>query len=285
MMRQACKIVGFSIFFLSSGVFAAGEETVSATKTWTDYKIITDRNIFSRYRTKTVPMSQVQQQVVVVPEQSYYTLRGITRQSDGYISFIEDSRTAALTRSRQGDSIAGGRITGINMDCISYENGGKTLKVEIGMNLEGLVVSAGMQYLSSGSGRSQGNGGFPGIGQSQGLGQMPGMGQSQPSEQGAEAGQTPSNGQQQGVGWRRQATGQTQSTGRSAAEMQPQAAGQSQPTGQSGATGRIQRTANSSSAGQEGTSTVQPVTGTQQQGADSDDIVQRLKERRKKELE
>src|SRR4030042_2506406 len=155
MMRQACKIVGFSILFLSSGAFAAGEETGSATKSWDDYKIISERNIFSRYRTKAVPMSQLQQQVVVVPEQSYYTLRGITRQSDGYISFIEESRTADVTRFRKGDSIAEGRVIGIDMDYISYENEGKTLKVEIGMNLEGKVSGPGTQYLSSGFGRAQ----------------------------------------------------------------------------------------------------------------------------------
>ncbi len=296
MMKQACKIIGFCMLFLSSGALAAGEETGPATKSWDDYRIITERNIFSRYRTKTIPMSQVKEQVVVVPEQSYYTLRGVTKQTDGHISFIEDSRTAAVTRFRNGDSIAEGRITAINMDYISYENAGKTLKVEIGMNLEGQVSGPGTQYLSSGFGRAQGNAGFPVMGQAQGTGQVPGMGQSQTggqfqgrgqvpamgqiqsTGQGASTGQTQANGQQQGMGQRPAMGGQSQRTGQAAAGMQPQAMGQSQQAGQAAAAGQKQTTVNSSSAGQAAGAAVQPA-------ADTDDIMQRLKERRKKELE
>jgi len=303
-MRLACKIVGFSILLFYSGAFASGEEPEKAPRSWDDYKIITQRNIFSRYRTKAVPMSQVQEQVLVVPEQSYYTLRGITKQSDGYISFIEDSRTVSVTRFRKGDSIADGRVTEIDMDHISYENGGKDLSVEIGMNLEGHVSGAGMQYLSSGSGRTQPNGEFSGIAQSRGMGQQgppggvigqaegqfqgrgqePAMGQFQPTGQGSDAGQSQSIGQVQGMG-QREAARTTQPAGQSGPAMQLRAPGQSQTGGQAGATGQLQTIVDSSGAGQAEVLTVQPVTGAQQEASDSDDIMQRLKERRKKELE
>lgn len=271
MERQAFNIIGFCMLFLSCCAPAAAEETGPAAKSWDDYKIITERNIFSRYRTKTAPVSQLQQPAVVVPEQGYYTLRGITKQPDGYISFIEDSRTAMVNRFRNGDSIAKGRITAITMDYISYENQGKTLRVEIGMNLEGQVSGTGMQYPSSGFGRSQGNAGSPVTGQApvmgpgQGMGQAPGMDQTQTDGQFQGRGQGP-------------AMGQFQSAGQPAASIQPQAMGQSQQAGQSVSAGQRQTTVNSPGAGQTGETAAQPA-------ADNDEIMQRLKERRKKELE
>lgn len=242
MMRY--KFIGFSILFLSSIAFTTEEETKEAAKTWDDYKIIAERNIFSRYRTKALPFSEVRQPVVV-PEESYFTLRGITKESNGYVSFIEDSRTMGITRLRKGDSIAEGRITGITLDYLYYENEGKTEKVEIGMNLEGQVVSSGMKYASSGfeSSQVQRNSRFSETEKSQGMGQFPSIDQMP--------------GMDQSQGGRGQMPGMDQS----------------------------QSIVQSSSAGQPSTAQTQAITGTQQQGASSDDIIQRLKERRKKELE
>jgi len=284
------KIIGLSILFLSSLAFAVEEETKEKDATWNDYKIIAERNIFNRYRTGVVVIPR-QQQVVVPSEQSYYTLRGIARQADGYISFIEDTRTANVTRFKKGDAVAEGKISAISMDEVTYEYGDKALKVKIGMNLEGDVLSRDMRYFSSGNGAFQARNSFaemgqiPGMSQAQGgMGQLPGMDQSQTGNQfqgrgaqGRGMGQfqysgptTPpsqfqQNGQQQGID-QRQVMGQTQSKGQSASTIQSQTTGQS------------------SVAGQTGQTTTQAVTGTGQSEG-SEDILERLKERRKKELE
>ena len=301
MTRKFYRGIGFSLLLLSSMAFAEGEETKGVMKTWDSYKVITEKNIFSRYRTKAVPISE-RQQVVVIPDQTYYTLRGITKQEDGYISFIENSRTMSVTRFRKGDSIAEGKITGISLDYITYEKEGKSLKIEIGMNLEGQVSSSGMQYASSGLGNSQRNTGFPGMGQmpggqsQDGMGQRPSIGQNQGG-----MGQFPSMDQNQGgmgqmpgqASGQDPTTGQNQGRGQGPGVMigqgQTQTTGQTQPAGQAQG-GRGQFTAiDQSQSSSQATVTIQAgtavQTGAQQQGESSDAILERLKEKRKKELE
>jgi len=292
------KIIGLSILFLSSIAFAADEETKEEKATWNDYKIIAEKNIFNRYRSGAVTTMR-QQQVMVASEQSYYTLRGITRQSDGYISFIEDARTAKVTRFKKGDAVAQGKVSAITMDDITYEYGDKALEIEVGMNLEGNVLGSGMQYYSSGNGSSQartgfpemgqmpgGMGQFPGMDQGQGgMGQMPGMGQSQMDDQfqgrgaqGRGVGQFQSSGQMTSMDQFQQ-NGQQQGAG------QRQAMEQAQTTSQSAVTGQSQSTGQASATPQAGQSTTQSVTTGAGPGESSDEILERLKERRKKELE
>lgn len=314
MMRY--KIIGLSILFLSSVAFAADEDTKEATVTWDDYKIVSERNIFNRYRTGAVTTSR-QQQVQVASEQSYYTLRGITRQSDGYISFIEDSRTASVSRFKKGDDVAEGKISAITMDDIAFEHGEKTLEIEIGMNLEGNVLSSGMQYYSTGNDSSQDMNGLPewgqmpgmdqtmgGMGQMQGMGRMqggmgqfPNMDQSQGGMgQMPGVGQTQTDDQSQGRGSQGRGMGQFQSSdqmtsmdqfqqnGQQQRTDQRQAISQSQTTGQSTTTVQSQSTVQSSIAGQISQTTAQSVTDTGDSES-SEEILERLKERRKKELE
>lgn len=307
MMRY--KIIGLSILFLSSVAFAADEDTKEEPATWNDYKIVAERNIFNRYRTGEVTTSR-QQQVQVASEQSYYTLRGITRQSDGYISFIEDSRTANVSRFKKGDTVAEGKISAITMDDIAYEYGEKTLEIEIGMNLEGNVLSSGMQYYSTGNDSSQAMNGFPergqmpgmdqaqgGMGQMPGMGQFPNMGQTQGGMgQMPGMGQTQTDDQSQGRGGQGRGMGQFQTAGPVASmgqfqqngqqqgTDQRQAVSQAQSTGQAETTGQSQSTGQSSIAVQSGQTTAQSVTDTG--GSESsEEILERLKERRKKELE
>ena len=149
-MKELYRIIGFSVLLSLSAIATRGE-TEENTKSWDDYRIITDRNIFSRNRTKAVKSSEVRRQKVsVASEQSYYTLRGITRQSDGFVTFLEDSRTMDVKKFRKGESIGEGTISEITLDYISYEYGDKTIKVEIGMNLEGQISSSETDYYFSG---------------------------------------------------------------------------------------------------------------------------------------
>jgi hypothetical protein len=309
MRKQDYAVIGFSILLLSSVAFAEDDAAKSGTKTWENYKAIAEKNIFSRSRTKAIPLSQLQQQVVVVPEQSYYSLRGITKESDVYIAFVEDSRSYRVTRARKGESVAGGKISDITMDDISYTLSGKTAKIEVGMNLEGQVASSGIQYASGNRGNLNGNTGFgsmgqfqqggmpggmqgsgmPGQGQQQGgMGQMPG---GQASGEGTTTGQTQGGRGQGPDGMMGQASDQTQTTGQ--AQFMEQAQGgrgqgsftmQSQTIGlQSQTPGQQSQTAGRTAASSQNSSVVQ--TGTQQQSESSDAILERLKERREKELE
>jgi len=300
-MGRGFGIAVFSLWLMSSAAIVCGEETkAAAIKSWDDYKVIAERNIFSRNRTRTVMLTEAQRQIVTVPEQRYHTLRGITKESDSYISFIEDSRTSGVNRYRKGDSVAEGKITEITLDNISFKQGGKTLKVEIGMNLEGQASTESMQNASMSGGpmnnsafgaMGQGPGGAGQQGQGGAAGQMPG-GMVQQRQAGM--GQMPDGTGQQGqrgmvqmsggMGPQGQDSGQTTSVGGQFQGRGSQAPGmnQSQATAQPVETGQPSATASlSQSSGQPRTTTQ----AAKEASESSDEIIQRLKEKRKKELE
>jgi hypothetical protein len=285
-MVRGYGIAVFSLWLMSSPAIICGEETkAAAIKSWDDYNVIAERNIFSRNRTRTVMLTEAQRQIVIVPERRYHTLRGITKESDSYISFIEDSRTSGVNRYRKGDSVAEGKITEITLDNISFKNGGKTLKVEIGMNLEGQASTESMQNTSM-SGGPMNSSAFGAMGQGPG-----GIGQ---EGQGGAAGQMPRGMVQQGqggmvqmpggMGPQGQESGQTTSAGGQFQGRGSQAPGmnQSQATAQPVETGQPSATANlSQSSGQ----TLTTTRAAKETSESSDEIIQRLKEKRKKELE
>jgi hypothetical protein len=273
-MAHGYRIIVFSLLLMSSTAIVYGEETKAASKSWDDYKIISERNIFSRNRTKTVVLTEIQKQVIIVPEQRYLTLRGITKQSDGYVSFIEDSRTSNVARHKKGDSVAAGKITDITLDSLSYKHGGKTLKIEIGMNLEGQTSTAYMENTSMSAGPMNSSGSAT-VGQGPGgMGQMPGgMGQQGQGVGQQGPGAMGQQGQSGAMGDQFQGRG-----GQGPGMNQAQAAGQSAGAGQSSATTNI-----SQSADQAQTTTQAAKAG--QSSESSDEIIQRLKEKRKKELQ
>jgi hypothetical protein len=253
-MVRGSKIFVFSLMLMSSASFVYGQETKAAVKSWDDFKIIAERNIFSRNRTKIVVLSETQRQVETVPEQRYHTLRGITKQADGYVSFIEDSRTSIVTRYRKGDPVAEGKIADITLDDISYKRGGKTLKIETGMNLEGQASVSYMQEASM-TGGPMNNSGFAAMGQMQG-----GTGQQGPGGMGQQVQGGAMGDQFQGRGGQGPGINQSQATG------QPEATTTiSQPADQTQTAAQAVKAGQSSESG--------------------DEILQRLKEKRKKELQ
>jgi len=251
-MAWRCRTICLSAILSLSASLVSGEEIKKAGKTWDDYKIISERNIFDRSRVKFMPVTEVQAPAVIIPEQTYYILRGVTQQAETLISFIEDSRTMEVKKVKKGEKIGGGKVGNITLDYISYEYGGKAVKVEIGMNLEGQASASGGQYYSSRPNLFQGNAQTQEMGQPQGAGLSPQAGQLPGQAQAPGAGQSP-------------VMGQGQST------TQPPPTGQGQPTAQPRAIDQSQTPAKA-------------VTETGQ-GENSSDVLQRLKERRKKELE
>jgi hypothetical protein len=58
------------------------------------------------------------------------------------LAMVEDSNSGTVVRVHAGDSISGGRVTGITFDDLAYEASGQTKHVEIGQNLEGQAASS-----------------------------------------------------------------------------------------------------------------------------------------------
>ena len=107
---------------------------------WEKYQVISRNNVFLRDRhassSSTSPATGTANQSALTPEQSV-VLTGIVREDDRYVAFTEDLRTRATTKIGLGDAIGTGRICGMTLDHIDYENGAGVTRVEIGKNLEG----------------------------------------------------------------------------------------------------------------------------------------------------
>lgn len=69
--------------------------------------------------------------------ESFFVLRGITRDEDGFIAFIEDTRTYNMARTRVGDSVTEGTVKNMTLDHMTFELNGETRQIEIGMDLGG----------------------------------------------------------------------------------------------------------------------------------------------------
>jgi hypothetical protein len=106
---------------------------------WADYGIILRRNIFSRQRTAPRPrVEPVERPPVPVPNpEAYFLLRGIVREGEAFLAFIEDTQSGEVLRLRPGDSVARGAVKALTLDELEYEMEDKTVTVRMGLDLEG----------------------------------------------------------------------------------------------------------------------------------------------------
>ena len=122
-----------------------------------DYLIISQRNIFSKNRTKKTESyfaGTPVQAVISRNEESYLILRGITKLGNSFTAFIEDSRTMNVMQVKKGAAVAGGKVAEINLDFLTYEDEGKSITVKMGMTMEG-AEAAGISGGASVTGFSQ----------------------------------------------------------------------------------------------------------------------------------
>ena len=113
---------------------AQGEERSVSDK----YGILLERSIFSRTRVRTVSRPPTTREV---RPGEVLVLAGTASLGGGgaYIAFIENSGTGATTRASVGDSMGQGKVTAVGFDFLEYQSGGRTVRVAVGQNLEGLA--------------------------------------------------------------------------------------------------------------------------------------------------
>jgi hypothetical protein len=140
---------GLILFILLSPASVWGDENTNEKAIWEDYRILSERNIFSRNRVK------VEKPVFVEPrsiqrepdrEEGYLVLRGVTKQADQFVAFIEDSRTMEIRKVLKNGIIGKGKIKKITLDYITYELEGKSARVNIGMTMGGEAAESVSGY-------------------------------------------------------------------------------------------------------------------------------------------
>ncbi len=116
----------------------AAKEPVKAPEkapasSWDKYKVLAERNLFLKDRSHRSDRPRAP----VYPPEHFITLRGIVRQGDEYVAFLEDARSGATTRVAAKSPAATGHIVSLGLDYVEYEKDGKTAKITIGQNFEG----------------------------------------------------------------------------------------------------------------------------------------------------
>ena len=118
-------------------------------KAWEDYEALIDNNMFSRERGRPDPSVDAPVVREAPSPERYVLLRGIVKDGDGFIAFLEDMRSGELIQAREGDEVVRGRLVQVGLDGITYEFGESRTEVTIGSNLE---MAAAVSYFPSPAG-------------------------------------------------------------------------------------------------------------------------------------
>ncbi len=144
-MKKNCRRLAELAFLalivgLIAGRGGAGEGRGPANEedSWAAYRVIVERNMFSRQRGPRVDRSGRQRMNAPAPTpESYYVLKGIVQEDGVFIGFLEDNQRGRILRVRKGDKVARGIITNLTLDSVEYQFGDRTVKVAMGFDLEG----------------------------------------------------------------------------------------------------------------------------------------------------
>ncbi len=130
-------LAGGLLAVLSAGSLAK-EKEAAREPVWDDYKVILKRNMFSRNRQ--APREDVGP-VIQPPDpnaESFYILRGITKENGDYWVFLQDNKQGGMLQKRIGDEVARGKIkTVLGLDAIEFQMGETTRTIGMGFDLEG----------------------------------------------------------------------------------------------------------------------------------------------------
>jgi len=112
--------------------------------TWESYRVLSERNIFMRYRSRSSgnrPSPGFSARPPVATAEDYLVLTGIVQQGEDCVAFIEDTRTGKTARLQPGDPLGRGRVTLITRDIVHYGCDGDLRRIEIGTNFAGAAIS------------------------------------------------------------------------------------------------------------------------------------------------
>jgi hypothetical protein len=122
-------------------VVAFAEEKAAPPRDWDYYKVISERSVFLRDRRPRERRAERSAPPVVRPPERDYVLTGVAGQGQERLAFIENTRTGETLRLRRGSEVAGGRITEIAMEHVTFEKNGAGTRVELGLSLGGTSAS------------------------------------------------------------------------------------------------------------------------------------------------
>jgi len=134
----------------------AAPKPVVATPThkakWEDFAILSDRNIFDRYRRPPVVRTATTERprgpyVPPTPPKpidtdQYFVLLGIGLEGPQYTAFFEDARAGKILQVGPGGAVGKGRLRAVNLDSVQYDHGGQFRIVKVGYTLTGTQAAS-----------------------------------------------------------------------------------------------------------------------------------------------
>jgi hypothetical protein len=126
--------------FYSSGATETSEQKTDDF--WSQHKIIVERNIFSRNRGRSATVRGTQEDRARIQQpapqlESYFVLKGVAKENDKFVAFLEDTRDGHVIQVIANESIARGKITKLTLDSIIYQRDSEETPVKVGETLQG----------------------------------------------------------------------------------------------------------------------------------------------------
>jgi hypothetical protein len=119
---------------------AAASSAAKPTAQWDDYRLIIDRNIFSRDRTSPSARRPSYTPRSLGRTETEMILCGVAAQDGTLVAFFEDDQTGETTKLGLGQRIRGGSIAGITLDGVDYQTAAGIRRVAIGQTLSGAAA-------------------------------------------------------------------------------------------------------------------------------------------------
>ncbi len=141
MRRPFPLLVALALLCGPAALALAGSDP--AERSWEDYQVLMERNIFSRARGPR-PARQEQpqrQEEAPPPRERFLILRGVIRRGGQFIAIVEDMSAGSTMHVRREETLLNGHISEITLNGITYTDAeGRELNVLVGKNLDGAAA-------------------------------------------------------------------------------------------------------------------------------------------------
>jgi hypothetical protein len=115
------------------------------------YKVLLDRSIFSKEKLKSPKQSTTKPATKREP-QDVIVFTGVMVLDGDFVAYLENRQSGEGLAVHEGDALAGGKVSEISLDSLTYVSGSATRELQIGQNLSGQAppTDVGSSNASSG---------------------------------------------------------------------------------------------------------------------------------------
>ena len=131
---RSVKLIVIVFIMLFGGISFAADDPPTAKNTYDTYKVIFERNMFSKDRLPPRERTERPRQIRTTTVLSIYVLRGTAAEAGRAhkFAFVEEKISGDSDVARIGTKILSGQIKDIQINYVLFEENGTTRKVKVG---------------------------------------------------------------------------------------------------------------------------------------------------------